>query len=58
MKIKKTIGVTVDPDLLDWLTREAKERRASVSQVIRELIVDKMRLTGALKSPSTGSDSL
>ena len=35
-------GVTLDPDMIEWLNHEADERRVSVSQIIRELILREM----------------
>jgi hypothetical protein len=40
MAKKIPVRVQLDPDLMRWLQREAKERHCSMSQVIRTLIVN------------------
>jgi len=52
---KKLFRFLAEPDLLEWLAREAAYRRSSTSQVLRELVVKAMEAQGErsenLKSP-------
>ena len=34
----------LDPSLMDWLRAEANRRHCSVSQVVRDLIVDRIEM--------------
>ena len=43
------IQVTLDPDIYEWITQEAKKHRTSVSQVMRELASEKMQTLGIVK---------
>lgn len=46
---RKLIGVMMDPDLIEWLKEMAEERRIPMSQIVRELVFEKAKATGALK---------
>lgn len=39
---KQSINFNLDPDLVAWIRQEAKRRRCSLSQVIRDLLVKEM----------------
>ena len=39
---KKLFKFLAEPDLLEWLAREAAHRRTSTSQILRELVVKAM----------------
>ena len=37
------ISFTMDPDILEWLKIEAKERRVTQSQIVRDVLLKEMR---------------
>ena len=41
---KKLFKFLAEPDLLEWLAREAAHRRTSTSQILRELVVKAMEV--------------
>lgn len=47
---KKLFKFLAEPDLLEWLAREAAYRRTSTSQVLRELVVKAME-EGSRENP-------
>ena len=40
--MKSETRYILDPDLIEWVRQEAMRRRCSMSQVIRELILDEI----------------
>ena len=44
---KRFVGLYIDEDIYTWVEREAKGRRASISQVIREAILERMNMYNA-----------
>jgi len=41
---KEEIKVHLDPDLMQWVRQQAAERRCSISQLIRTLIAEAIKL--------------
>jgi hypothetical protein len=39
---KKSFNANFDPDMIEWLSREAARRRCSMNQVLRDLILKAM----------------
>jgi hypothetical protein len=51
---KRFVGLYIDEDIYGWVEKEAKGRRASISQVIREAILDRMNISTYVKVKSNG----
>jgi hypothetical protein len=43
----KNVTITVEESALEWVRIEAAKRNTSVSRLVGEMLVDKMRLTDA-----------
>ena len=49
---KRFVGLYIDCDIYEWYEREAKKRRTSLSQIVREAMLETM--TNGASSKSNG----
>jgi predicted CopG family antitoxin len=42
---KRFVGLYIDEDIYGWVEKEAKGKRSSISQVIREAILERMNIS-------------
>ncbi len=39
---KQSFNANLDPDMMEWLRKEAERRRVSMNQVLRDLVIKAM----------------